>query len=66
MIKVAAVVWIVLGTALAGIALLTVLSIGSLADQGMKLIPMVVLGGFVVAMPLSFLIARRIDRRTVV
>ena len=63
MIKIAAVVWIVLGTALAGCALLAVLSIPSIADQGMKLIPMVVLGGFLVAMPLSFLIARKIGRR---
>ncbi|HEY8337013.1 MAG TPA: hypothetical protein VIQ05_24730 [Tardiphaga sp.] len=63
MIKIAAVVWIVLGTALAGCALLAVLSIPSLANQGMKLIPMVVLGGFLVAMPLSFLIARKIGRR---
>ncbi|UZE52200.1 hypothetical protein ONR75_17980 [Rhodopseudomonas sp. P2A-2r] len=65
MIKIAVVVWIVLGTTLAGCGLLTVLSIGTLADQAMKLIPMVVLGGFVVAMPLSFWIARKIDRRLV-
>jgi hypothetical protein len=65
MIKIAVVVWIVLGTTLAGCGLLTVLSIGPLAAQAMKLLPMVVLGGFVVAMPLSFLIARKIGRRLV-
>jgi hypothetical protein len=63
MIKIAVVVWIVLGATLAGCGLLAVLSIGSLAQDGMKLIPIAVLGGFVLAMPLSFLIARRIGRR---
>jgi outer membrane lipoprotein SlyB len=61
MIKIAVVVWIVLGTALAGCALLTVLSIDVLASQGMKLIPMAVLGGFLAAMPLSYMIAQKID-----
>ena len=61
MIKIAVVVWIVLGTALAGSALLTVLSIDALASQGVTLIPMAVLVGFLVAMPLSYLIAQKID-----
>ena len=32
-----------------------------LASQGVKLIPMAVLVGFLVAMPLSYLIAQKID-----
>jgi len=62
MLKIASLIWIVLGTALAGTAMLAVLNIASLADQGMKLIPLAVLCGFVIAMPLSYLVARRIGR----
>jgi hypothetical protein len=62
MIKVTAIIWIVLGASLAGCAMVAVLAIPSLAAQGMQLIPRAVLAGFVVAMPLSFLIARKIAR----
>jgi hypothetical protein len=65
MIKIAIVVWIVLGASLAGAAMVAVLSIPSLADQGMQLIPRAVLAGFGVAIPLSFLIARKISGPTV-
>jgi hypothetical protein len=64
MIKVAIIVWIVLGASLAGCAMVAVLSIPSLADQGMQLIPRAVLAGFVVAIPFSFLIARKIARQS--
>jgi hypothetical protein len=62
MFKVAVVVWIVLGASLAGCAMVAVLAIPSLAAQGMQLIPRAVLAGFVVAIPLSYLIARQIAR----
>jgi hypothetical protein len=51
MIKIAIVIWIVLGASLAGAAMVAVLSIPSLADQGMQLTPRVVLAGFGVAIP---------------
>lgn len=60
MLKIAIVVWIMLGTALAGSAVITVLAVTVLADQAMKNIPLAVLIGFTVAMPLSYLVARKI------
>jgi hypothetical protein len=60
MFRVTLVVWIVLGTALAGSALLAVLIVPDLAAQAMKNIPRAVLAGFAVAMPLSYLVARKI------
>ena len=62
MLKISIVVWIVLGAALAGSAMIAVLSIPSLAIHGMKMIPVAASLGFLIAMPLSYLIARRIGR----
>jgi hypothetical protein len=61
MFRVTLVVWIVLGTALAGCALLAVLIVPDLAAQAMRNIPRAVLTGFAVAIPLSYLVARKID-----
>jgi hypothetical protein len=60
MFRVTLVVWIVLGTALAGSALLAVLIVPDLAAQAMKNIPRAVLAGFAVAVPLSYLVARKL------
>jgi len=60
MFKISLIVWIILGTALAGTAVIAVLAVPSLADQAMKNIPLAVLTGFTVAMPLSYLVARKI------
>ena len=62
MIKIAILVWMMLGTAFAGSAMVAVLSIESLARQPMKFIPIAVLCCFAAAMPLSYLIARKIGR----
>ncbi|MBL8572812.1 MAG: hypothetical protein JNM13_03970 [Hyphomicrobiaceae bacterium] len=62
--KIATLVWIVLGTTLAGSALMVVLAMPSLASQGMKLIPIVSLAGFAVAIPLAIWIAKRIEALT--
>ncbi len=64
MFKVAIVVWIMLGTVLAGVAFIAVLMTPGLAGQEMNSIPRAVLTGFVLAMPLSFLIARKIAGAT--
>jgi hypothetical protein len=64
MFKVAMLVWIILGATLAGCAMVAVLSIGSLASQAMQLIPQAVAAGFVLAMPLSYLVARKIGNPT--
>ncbi len=61
MFKIAAIVWIMLATALAGIALLVVVAVPSLAGQAQFLIPVVCGGAVVAAMPLSYIVARRIS-----
>ena len=60
MFKVSLIVWMVLGTAVAGTAVIAVLATPGLADQAMKNIPLAVLIGFTLAMPLSYLVARKI------
>jgi len=60
MFKISLLVWIMLGTALAGTAVITVLAVPGLADQAMKYIPRGVAIGFAMAIPLSYLVARKI------
>jgi hypothetical protein len=60
MFKVSLLVWIILGTALAGSAVISVLAVPSLAAEAMKNIPFAVLIGFAAAMPLSYLVARKL------
>jgi len=60
MFKISLIVWIMLGTALAGTAVIAVLAVPSLADQAMKNIPFAVFIGFATAVPLSYLVARKI------
>jgi len=64
MFKIAAVVWIMLAVTLAGVALLVIVTVPSLAAQAAFLIPVVCSGAIVVAMPLSYLVARRISGAT--
>ena len=59
MLKVALIVWIVLGTTLAGIAVMVITAVPSLYAQGMQLIPWAAIGAAVAAIPLSFLIAKQ-------
>ncbi|MFG1221421.1 hypothetical protein [Xanthobacter wiegelii] len=60
MLKIAILVWIVLGTTLAGVAVMTVLSIPSLSGQDMRLIPIAAGIGAAVAIPFALYIAKRI------
>ena len=60
MFRITLVVWMMLGTALAGTAMLAVLIVPDLAAQAMKNIPLAVLSGFAAAIPLSYLVARKI------
>ena len=59
MLKIAIVIWIMLGTVLAGSAVTAVLTAGLATEPG-RIIPLAALAGFVVAMPLSYLVARKI------
>ncbi len=61
MLKLALVIWLMLGTMLAGIAVLVVVSDTSLLDQGMKMIPLAAVGGFLIALPLSFMVSKRLS-----
>jgi hypothetical protein len=60
MFRVSLLVWIMLGTVLAGTGLMVVLMVPGLAAEAMKNIPYAVAIGFALAMPLSYLVARRI------
>jgi amino acid permease len=59
-LRIAILVWVMLGAALAGTAV-TALASG-LAANPMKAIPLAALAGFVVAIPLSYIVAAKIGR----
>lgn len=60
MFKVAVLVWIVLGATFAGMALTLTLTIPALQANAMKLLPIFSLAGFVVAIPASWYVAKKI------
>lgn len=64
MLKIAVLVWMMLGITLAGALVVAVVAVPSLYDQGMRLIPIVAAAGFVVAIPFAVLIAKKIDQLT--
>ncbi len=64
MFKIAALVWIMLATTMAGISLLVIVTVPQLADDAQSLIPIVGVTAMVIAMPLSYVIARRISDAT--
>jgi uncharacterized Tic20 family protein len=61
MFKIAAIVWIMLSVVLAGIVLLVIVTVPSLAAQAQFLIPVACSAALVLAMPLSYLVARSIS-----
>lgn len=60
MFKVSILVWIMLGTTLAGISMIVVLTVPGLAADAIRNIPYAVAAGFALAIPLSYLVARQI------
>lgn len=60
MIKVAAIVWIMLGTVLAGVAMTVIVTVPGLLDQGAQVILLACGGGFLLGLPIAYVIARRI------
>lgn len=62
MLRLAALVWIMLATTLAGIGLLVVVTVPSLAADARHLLPIVCGGAVIAAIPLSYLVAWRISR----
>ncbi|MCB9983130.1 MAG: hypothetical protein H6861_05595 [Rhodospirillales bacterium] len=64
MFRVAMVIWAMAATTLAGIFVLTVLVVPELAAQDAKLILPAALGGAVVAVPVSYVIAAKLMKLT--
>lgn len=64
MLKIAILVWMMAGTTLAGIAVMVVLAVPSLAVKDMQYIPIAAVLGFVVAIPLAYVVAKRITALT--
>lgn len=64
MFKIAVLVWILIGVVGAGAALTVVLAVPSLSANAMKLLPIVSIAGFIVTIPISFWIAKKILAQT--
>ena len=59
MVKIAMVIWIIVGAVFAGSSVVVVLSTPALADHAIRYIPLMGIGGYIAAMPVAYLIARR-------
>jgi hypothetical protein len=64
MARLAALIWIMLGIAFAGAFCLVVLATPTLANEAAELLPRAALAGFVVSVPASMFVARRILAQT--
>lgn len=64
MFKVASLVWIMLATTLGGMAVTAIIATPSLAEQAATLIPAAFVTAVLLAMPLSYLVAKRIQAST--
>jgi hypothetical protein len=63
MLKIATLIWVILGVTLAGIAFLVVLATPSLASKAGTLGVGAIAAGFLAAMPASWFVASKISRR---
>jgi len=57
-------VHLIVMTVIMGILVIAIVSVPSLSEQGMKLIPIAAAVGFVAALPLSIWVSRRIMQQT--
>lgn len=64
MFKVASLIWIVLATTLGGMAVTAIVATPSLAERAATLIPAAFVTALLLAMPLSYLVAKRIQAST--
>lgn len=62
MFKIAALIWVILATTLGGVAVIAIVATPQFAERAALLIPSAFIGGVLVAIPLSYLIAKRIAR----
>ena len=60
MLRLSALIWIMSATTLAGILVVVVLVVPELAEQDAKFIPIAVIIGALTAMPISYLIAKKV------
>lgn len=65
MLAIASLVFAIAGATLAGIGVMVVVSVPSLAVHAMRLIPIVALSGFALGAPVSFFVARAMENRRV-
>ena len=64
MSKLASLIWIMLGTTLAGMLITVVLVVPQLAQDSARMIPAAAIAGALIAIPLSMLVASRIKAQT--
>ncbi|NVO13391.1 MAG: hypothetical protein HXX10_05080 [Rhodoplanes sp.] len=64
MLKLAVLIWMMLGITLAGALVVVIVTVPSLYAQGMSLIPIAAAVGFIVAIPAAIVIAKKIDSAT--
>ncbi len=64
MLKLTLLIWIIMGVTVAGIAIVPLLAMPSLADKAMTLIPLICGAAFLVALPVSYAVAKKIAAQT--
>lgn len=60
MFKVAALIWVMLATTIGGIVVVAIVATPSLAERAAVLIPAGFIAGIILAMPLSYMVAKKI------
>ena len=63
MFKIAVLIWVMAAVTLAGSFVLVALLLPGLGHSEMQMVPIAAIAGFVVAIPISYLLARRIGDR---
>jgi hypothetical protein len=61
MFKLASIMFIIIGATLAGISILVIVSVPSWSAQAARLIPYAAALGFLIALPVSFFVAKSLD-----
>lgn len=62
MFRLTMMMWSIAGTVFAGVAIMIVLAVPALAGHAMSYIPYAALGGFVIAFPVAYIVARMLNR----
>lgn len=62
MFRLTMMLWSIAGTVFAGVAVMAVLAVPSLASHAMNYIPFAAIGGFIAAIPAAYIVARQLNR----